>query len=679
MLRDETRTGRRGFPDMVRRPWARPAALGLAVLLAGCTQVGPSSAPSVPARQDAVPTLTVADASASEDAGTLPFMVTLSAPAGEPVVVSYATEDGTAVAGDDYRAARDTLTVAAGATTATITVPLVNDSVAEDQESFTLKLTMAASPAASVGAGPATGTIEDDDSSAPPASPADPADAPTEPPGAPPTSGAAPPGLASLQVTGGGTMYPRFETDVHHYALPCTSVSNTLRVRAQAHRRGTRLTLLRADAADNHAASDALDVSLAVNRNQDIAIRLGDADGAITYVVHCLPTAFPRIDVLRAAQSGVGDGLLLVTPRLGRESNTFLAIIDDNGVPRFHERLSPRAGGGTDRPGRGQTGYNLRRQPGGLFSLNRDTYVELYDARLRYLRTVYPQPPLPLADFHDFLITNDGNYLFIGYLTATRDLCTVTACEPGTEKLDWLIDSWIQEVTPAGDKVFEWNSWDHLKLTDCSLGDSDYAHLNSLQLVDGDIIATFRRCNTVARIDRSTGALEWQVGGTSPPRDDATDYLTIVDDSDGQNEFCGPHSATLTESGTLLLYDNGNFCNGPRKQASPFSRVVEYDLVITDTRKEAVFKRQYLLPSGHGYSASGGSVVELPNGNWVIGWGYLEGASAAYDRRFTMSEVDPDTGTSLLDISMYSVEDGVHGSTYRVYRETGIRIPLNLP
>ena len=82
-----------------------------------------------------------------------------------------------------------------------------------------------------------------------------------------------------------------------------------------------------------------------------------------------------------------------------------------------------------------------------------------------------------------------------------------------------------------------------MKLEDCRIGATEYAHLNSLYLKDGDIVASFRYCNQVLRIDRSsgTGAVVWQLGGTAPPRDPATAYLAIVGDTDGLNEFCGQH------------------------------------------------------------------------------------------------------------------------------------------
>ena len=155
----------------------------------------------------------------------------------------------------------------------------------------------------------------------------------------------------------------------------------------------------------------------------------------------------------------------------------------------------------------------------------------------------------------------------------------------------------------------------------------------------------------------------------------------IVGDVDGENEFCAQHSATLSGSGALLLFDNGNLCNGSRKDLTRFSRAVEYQLVITDTRKEAVFRRQFRLPANHGYASTRGSAVELPNGNWLIAWGTLRAATVPYDRSRSISEVDPDSGVSVLNINMHWQSDMKLAHTYRVYRESeaNVDIPLNLP
>ena len=71
---------------------------------------------------------------------TLNFRVFLSRRLRIPVQVDYATSDGTAHAGSDYRAASGTLTFRAGETAKTISVPVLQDSHNEGYESMTLTL-----------------------------------------------------------------------------------------------------------------------------------------------------------------------------------------------------------------------------------------------------------------------------------------------------------------------------------------------------------------------------------------------------------------------------------------------------------------------------------------------------------------------------------------------------------
>ena len=83
----------------------------------------------------------VADAKGREGKdASLDFAVTLHRAAAGPVSVDYATEDGTATAGADYTAVSGTLTFAAGETTKTVSVTLLDDAVDEGKETFKLKL-----------------------------------------------------------------------------------------------------------------------------------------------------------------------------------------------------------------------------------------------------------------------------------------------------------------------------------------------------------------------------------------------------------------------------------------------------------------------------------------------------------------------------------------------------------
>jgi ELWxxDGT repeat protein len=80
--------------------------------------------------------LSIGDARIAEG-GTVRLTVSLAAAQGGPVTVGYATEDGSAAAGQDYEAASGTLTFAAGETSRTIDVRVLADSAAErDEELF---------------------------------------------------------------------------------------------------------------------------------------------------------------------------------------------------------------------------------------------------------------------------------------------------------------------------------------------------------------------------------------------------------------------------------------------------------------------------------------------------------------------------------------------------------------
>jgi hypothetical protein len=89
------------------------------------------------------------------------FAVTLDPETPALVSVTYATADGTAVAGSDYQPASGTLTFDPGTTTRTITVPVFGDVEFEPDETFRVDFT---SPAgAELYADHATGTIRNDD------------------------------------------------------------------------------------------------------------------------------------------------------------------------------------------------------------------------------------------------------------------------------------------------------------------------------------------------------------------------------------------------------------------------------------------------------------------------------------------------------------------------------------
>jgi hypothetical protein len=113
---------------------------------------------------DAVPTLTVANVSATEGNGStrrLTFTLTLSKASGQSVSVRYATANGTAVAGSDYSAESGTVVFAAGTVTRTVVIDILGDNIREPNETFFLNLSVPVN--VTLGVTQATGTIVNND------------------------------------------------------------------------------------------------------------------------------------------------------------------------------------------------------------------------------------------------------------------------------------------------------------------------------------------------------------------------------------------------------------------------------------------------------------------------------------------------------------------------------------
>ncbi|HEY9639750.1 MAG TPA: Calx-beta domain-containing protein [Coleofasciculaceae cyanobacterium] len=113
---------------------------------------------------DADPSLSIADVTITEgDNGVTnaTFTVTQSIISGQDVTVNWATADDSALAGQDYDAASGTLTILAGQTSGTLTVPIRGDLVYEPSESFWVNLSNALH--ASIGDNQAKATITDND------------------------------------------------------------------------------------------------------------------------------------------------------------------------------------------------------------------------------------------------------------------------------------------------------------------------------------------------------------------------------------------------------------------------------------------------------------------------------------------------------------------------------------
>ena len=108
--------------------------------------------------------VTIADASADEG-DSITFTVTLDKAVPDGVTVTPGFTDGTATEGSDYTANTAALDFAGAAgETRTFTVQTIEDKAAEDDETFTVSLSVSGTSASVTASDTATGTILDDDS-----------------------------------------------------------------------------------------------------------------------------------------------------------------------------------------------------------------------------------------------------------------------------------------------------------------------------------------------------------------------------------------------------------------------------------------------------------------------------------------------------------------------------------
>ena len=126
-------------------------------------------------------------------------------------------------------------------------------------------------------------------------------------------------------------------------------------------------------------------------------------------------------------------------------------------------------------------------------------------------------------------------------------------------------------------------------------------HINTVEpLPDGDYLISPRNLNTIYRLDRQTGELEWGLGQMGEP--------TMEDDA----IFWRQHAPELLSNGNILLFENGL---RPRRS---WSRAAEFALDFETMSAELVWD---YTPEPPLYASIMGDAERLPNGNTLVTFG----------------------------------------------------------
>ena len=477
---------------------------------------------------------------------------------------------------------------------------------------------------------------------------------------------------------------PSFDPGVLHYSVGCAAAGDTMTLTPTA-APGVRLSI------DGIQVVSGKPHEVAVAEHSEIRITLANAAGAATdYFVRCtlgFGLLETTIETAPGATGVMQDLLLLGGCRR-------VAIMDLNGAVRWYRSDTTRNCGyfrsmWVSAAGDGGSGaYRYLYSAGGRGG----TQVEwqILGENLETLDAAATVAPLKATDYHDALVLDDGNYMLIAYEPAVRDLSGVTFQGRNNNReahtygaQETVRDSVIQIRNPAGASQFVWNSWDAIPFEDCKPNVpphtrwNDYAHINTVQVVDGgDIVASLRGCSQVLRIDPDAAGAHkvvWRVGLSNLDDDQwaAADKgpapLRFVGDAEGQ--FCAQHGSALLPGERLLLFDNGVECMPDPwtdellvDRTGVYSRAVEY--ALDHENGEAVFVRDHSLGGTrtkvgqfHGHAET------LPGGDWLVSWGGWTGnfgsisleaghypPESAPDKSIT--QVDPDTGEEKLTITL---------------------------
>lgn len=211
------------------------------------------------------------------------------------------------------------------------------------------------------------------------------------------------------------------------------------------------------------------------------------------------------------------------------------------------------------------------------------------------------------ADIHEFNLTSQGTALITAYRQRSADLSALGGKTKGTV---W--SGVVQEIDIAtGDVVFQWDSLDHVPVTETQQAFSggtatnpfDYFHINSIDVApDGDLIVSSRNAWTVYKIGRHDGAIRWRLGGKK------SDF-TIGTGA----RFYWQHHPRTHGTDLLTLFDNGS---SPAEE--PQSRGL---LLRLDTAgKRVTLERAYTNPARL-LADNQGSVQLLPDNRVFVGWG----------------------------------------------------------
>jgi hypothetical protein len=320
--------------------------------------------------------------------------------------------------------------------------------------------------------------------------------------------------------------------------------------------------------------------------------------------VRCLPADFPPLTV---TLSGTPQAQWYVfTPSINNTAAApYVIITDAHGTPVWWYQEAANRGSDAKLLGSRQIAW------ASVDSAGNGAYaIHSFDGTVTNLLT-------GSLDGHDLQPTANGTYLGIQYVPRVCPPDCADMSPWGGSAQQSVTDAVIVELDQNSNIVWSWRTRDHIDSSESgaagwfpSVGD-DIIHMNALEPDGADgILFSARHLNAIYHITRSTGAIDWKLGGTQ-----RSESLTVTGDVRPTAQGTGPHlfgqhDVRKWSDGTVSVHDNGTGVRPPaimRFQIDTVNRVAQVVEMVQDARVSS--------------APCCGSARWLPGGNWLVQWG----------------------------------------------------------
>jgi hypothetical protein len=212
------------------------------------------------------------------------------------------------------------------------------------------------------------------------------------------------------------------------------------------------------------------------------------------------------------------------------------------------------------------------------------------------------------ADLHEIRLEPDGTAWIDAFDPIHMNLSSLHGQSDGV-----LTDGVVQQIdVKTGLVMWEWHALGHIPVSEShnavpgSHYPWDYVHVNSISPGgSGDVLLSSRNTWALYDVDLHSGAIRWRLGGS---------HSSFK--AGAGTHFYWQHDAKWQAGGLISVFDNGS---DPPKERQSRGLLLE----ANTTAHTVTLRKQFTNPSRTLLASSQGNTLNLPGGDWLMGYGGL--------------------------------------------------------